>query len=43
VKTLDKDLAKVEATGKSLIQKMAMPGIGYFTLCHYAEDNRFSV
>ena len=44
VKSVDEYLSKVEKLGgKVVVSKMAVPGMGYFAVCHGTENNSFGI
>ena len=44
VKSLDEYSSKVEKLGgKVVVSKMAVPGMGYFAVCHDTENNSFGL
>ena len=44
VKSVDEYLSKVEKLGgKVVVSKMAVPGMGYFAVCHDTENNSFGI
>jgi predicted enzyme related to lactoylglutathione lyase len=44
VNSIDEDSAKVEKLGgKVVVQKMAVPGMGYFAICLDTENNSFAI
>jgi hypothetical protein len=44
VKSVDEYSSKVEKLGgKVVVSKMALPGMGYFAVCHDTENNSFGI
>ena len=44
VKSIDEYSSKVEKLGgKVVVSKMAVPGMGYFAVCHDTENNSFGI
>ena len=44
VKSVDEYSSKIEKLGgKVVISKMAVPGMGYFAVCHDTENNSFGI
>jgi predicted enzyme related to lactoylglutathione lyase len=44
VKSVDEYSSKIEKLGgKVVVSKMAVPGMGYFAVCHDTENNSFGI
>ena len=44
VKSVDESSSKIEKLGgKVVVSKMAVPGMGYFAVCHDTENNSFGI
>jgi predicted enzyme related to lactoylglutathione lyase len=44
VNSVDEYLSKIEKLGgKVVVSKMAVPGMGYFAVCHDTENNSFGI